>query len=100
MIKYKPNTSPPVFTRGEVADILQVSTMTIYNREKRGIYPKPSRDLNGYRVYSVEDVLLLQVISRSKIEPKLIASKLHDKGYYDTKIVENILDSAIKKITK
>lgn len=94
------NDIMPLFSRGEVAKILRVVPITIANRETKGIYPTPTRDLNQRRIYTIEDILLLQVISFGKIEPSSIMTLLHDKGYKNPKEAAALIDNAIKKITK
>jgi DNA-binding transcriptional MerR regulator len=90
----------PLFSRGDVAKILQVTPATIANRERKTLYPEPARDLNNKRIYSIEDILLLQVITYKKIDAKPIISIMHDKDYTDPKKVQILIDAAIKKITK
>lgn len=92
----KMNTDP-IFTRSELAQILNVSPLTIANREKNKKYPAPKRDLNKYRVYTLNDVLNLQLITYSYIDPKPIISILYDKGYKDTKILGEMIDQALSK---
>lgn len=89
----------PVFTRGDVAKILNVTALTIANREKSKKYPSPSRDLNNYRVYNINDVFNLQLITYSEVDPKPIISVLYDKGYTDTKGIARIIDSALSRKT-
>ena len=96
----KKKISPsPVFTRGDVATILNVTPLTIANREKSGKYPEPSRDLNNYRIYTVDDVLNLQLITSRKVDPKPIISVLYDKGYRDNKDISQVLDLALSRKT-
>ena len=64
--------SEPIFTRSELAQILNVSPLTIANREKSKKYPNPKRDLNKYRIYTLNDVLNLQLLTYSYIDPKPI----------------------------
>lgn len=85
----------PHFTRGEVAKILNVTPLTIANREQRGIYPPPRREKNNYRYYTVRDVLNLQLATFDQVDPRPIISVLYDKGYKDTRIVSQIIDCAI-----
>lgn len=87
----------PIFTRSELAQILNVSPLTIANREKNKKYPNPKRDLNKYRVYTLNDVLNLQLITYSYIDPKPIISILYDKGYKDTKMLAEMIDAALSK---
>ena len=70
-------SSQPVFNRSEVAKILNISTLTIANREKNKKYPEPKRDLNNYRIYTIND------------------SVLYDKGYKDSKFLAEIIDDAL-----
>lgn len=87
----------PIFTRSDVAQILNVSPLTIANREKNKKYPSPKRDLNKYRIYTLNDVLNLQLITFSYIDPKPIISILYDKGYRDTKLLAELIDQALSK---
>ena len=93
------NNSEPIFTRSEVAQILNVTTLTVSNREKHKKYPSPKRDLNNYRVYTLNDVFNLQLITYSHIDPKPIISILYDKGYSDIKALGQMIDSALSKRT-
>jgi DNA-binding transcriptional MerR regulator len=90
-------SSEPIFARSEVAQILNVSPLTIANREKNKKYPNPKRDLNQYRIYTLNDVLNLQLITYSYIDPKPIISILYDKGYKDTKLLGEMIDQAMSK---
>lgn len=89
--------SEPVFSRSEVAHILNVTTLTISNREKNNKYPSPKRDINNYRIYSLNDVFNLQLITYNAIDPKPIVSILYDKGYNDIKALGQMIDSALSK---
>lgn len=91
--------SEPIFTRSEVAQILNVTSLTISNREKNKKYPQPKRDLNNYRVYSLNDVFNLQLITYNAIDPKPIISILYDKGYNDIKALGQMIDSVLSKRT-
>jgi hypothetical protein len=91
----KLKSSIPSFNRSEVANILNVSTLTVANREKNKRYPQPKRDLNNYRIYTINDVLNLQLITYNHIDPKPIISVLYDKGYKDTKFLSEIIDEAL-----
>jgi DNA-binding transcriptional MerR regulator len=85
----------PAFNRSEVAKILNVTTLTVANREKSNRYPEPKRDLNNYRIYTINDVLNLQLLTYNHIDPKPIISVLYDKGYRDTKLLAEIIDEAM-----
>jgi DNA-binding transcriptional MerR regulator len=89
--------SEPIFTRSELAQILNVSPLTIANREKSKKYPNPKRDLNKYRIYTLNDVLNLQLLTYSYIDPKPIISILYDKGYKDSKLLGEMIDQALSK---
>lgn len=89
----------PKFTRKDVAKILGVTTLTISNREKRGQYPPPTRDLNDYRVYDLNDVFNLQLITYKAIDSRPIISILYDKGFTDIKLVEKFIDQTLAKRT-
>lgn len=86
-----------VFHRSDVARILGVTTNTMANRERAGRYPPPRRDLNGYRVYSINDVLNLQLLTYDMIDPRPIAASLFDKGIRDPKVVSQMLDQALAR---
>lgn len=87
----------PIFTRSDVAQILNVSPLTVANREKTKKYPVPKRDLNKYRIYNLNDVLNLQLITYSYIDPKPIISIMYDKGFKDKKILGEMIDQALSK---
>lgn len=89
--------SEPVFSRSEIAQILNVTTLTISNREKSKKYPPPRRDINNYRVYTLNDIFNLQLITYNAIDPKPIVSILYDKGYNDIKALGQMIDSALSK---
>lgn len=91
----KNRSSQPTFNRSEVAKILNISTLTIANREKNKKYPDPKRDLNNYRVYTINDVLTLQLITYNHLDPKPIISVLYDKGYRDSKSLAQMIDEAM-----
>jgi transcriptional regulator with XRE-family HTH domain len=91
----KKKSSQPTFNRSEVAKILNVSTLTIANREKNNKYPDPKRDLNNYRIYTINDVLNLQLLTYDHVDPKPIISVLYDKGYRDSKHLGEIIDEAM-----
>ena len=90
-------TVEPIFTRGDVAKVLNITPLTIANREKNGKYPKPKRDLNNYRVYALNDVLNLQLITYSALDPRPIVSVLYDKGYRDHKQLGKVMDNALSR---
>lgn len=96
--KYNGSGSPsPIFTRGEVAKILNVTPLTIANREKSDKYPEPRRDLNNYRIYTLNDVLNLQLLTYKSLDPRPIISILYDKGYRNEKELGKIIDGALSK---
>lgn len=95
----KSKSVQPTFNRSEVAKILNVSTLTVANREKNNKYPDPKRDLNNYRIYSINDVFNLQLITFNYVDPKPIISVLYDKGYRDSKHLAQIIDEALSTRT-
>lgn len=70
------------------------------NREKCGKYPPARRDLNGYRVYNVHEIMNLQLLTYDLIDPRSIAACLFDKGFNDPKEVSQILDAAMARRVK
>lgn len=98
----KPEETEPSFTRGDVAKILNISPLTVANREKSQNghppkYPEPKRDLNNYRVYTLSDVLNLQIISYGLIDTRPIISILYDKGWRDTKALGKLMERALNQ---
>ena len=89
----------PIFTRGDVAKILNVTPLTIANREKTKKYPEPKRDLNQYRIYSLNDIFNLQLLTYQALDPRPVISVLYDKGYRDTKELGKIIDKALSSRT-
>lgn len=97
MAKFNKINKHPSFSRLDVSNILNVSTLTIANREKNKKYPPSKRDLNNYRIYSLNDVFNLQLITYNHIDPKPIISILYDKGYKDPKIVSEMIDQVLSR---
>lgn len=93
----KKNVVEPIFNRSDVAIILNVSSLTIANREKSKKYPKAKRDMNNYRVYTLNDIFNLQLITYDHVDPKPVISILYDKGYRDTKILGEMIDIALSR---
>lgn len=93
----KNKTAEPIFTRSEVAHILNVSSLTIANREKNKKYPEPKRDMNSYRIYTLNDIFNLQLITYNMIDPKPVISVLYDKGYQDTKLLGEMIDGVLSR---
>ena len=48
-----------LFTTSEAAEFLGVCSETLRRREARGAYPKPRRDNNNYRQYTLTDLVRL-----------------------------------------
>lgn len=90
----------PIFTRGEVAKILNVTPQTIVNREKKGLYPNSKRDVNNYRIYTVGDIFNLQLISSNFIDPRPILAVLYDKGYRDKAKIGKLFDKILSGYTR
>jgi DNA-binding XRE family transcriptional regulator len=93
----KNKTNEPIFTRSEVAQILNVSSLTIANREKNKKYPEPKRDMNSYRIYTLNDIFNLQLITYNMLDPKPVISILYDKGYSDTKLLGEMIDNVLSR---
>ena len=91
------STAPQIsFTRGDVASILNVTSLTVANRESAGKYPEPKRDINNYRIYTLNDVFNLQLLTYQAVDPRPIISVLYDKGYRDDKALSKIIDAALE----
>lgn len=93
----KNSNTEPIFSRSELAQILNVSTLTVSNREKNKKYPSAKRDLNNYRVYTLNDVFNLQLLTYNHIDPKPIISIMYDKGFTDLKHLGKMLDAALSR---
>lgn len=87
----------PTFTRSDVASVLGVTRLTIANREKKKVYPQPRKDLNGYRVYNLDELFNLQLITFGQCDAKPIIELLYDKGYTDPRYVTNLVSDGLKK---
>lgn len=94
---HKTHTVEPLFTRGDVAKILNVTPLTIANREEAKKYPEPKRDLNNYRIYTLNDIFNLQLITFNALDPRPIISVLYDKGYRNTKDLGKLIDNALSR---
>ena len=72
----------PVFTRTQVAKLLNCTPLTIANREKKNIYPDPKRSpTSNHRYYTLQDAFLLQYLTFKQINLSSVASLLWDMGY-------------------
>lgn len=91
------NSVEPIFTRGDVAKILNVTPLTIANRETSKKYPEAKRDLNNYRIYTLNDVFNLQLLTFGHLDPRPIISVLYDKGFRNTKDLGKLIDSALSR---
>lgn len=92
----------PIFKRGDVAKILNVTPLTIANREKPNgdkpaLYPEPRRDANNYRIYTLSDVMNLQIIQYGVLDTRPIISVLYDKGWRDTKALGKLMERALNQ---
>lgn len=81
----------PVFTRPDVAALLQCAPLTIANREKSGVYPQPRKDHKGMRIYEVSDIFQLMYITHKNVFLKPVVAVMHDKGYTDIADLESYL---------
>lgn len=88
-----------LFKRGEVSKILGVTVATLANREKAGKFPEAKRDVNNYRMYSLQDVMSLQLASYGYINTVPLAEALFDKGYSSPKEVAQMIEAAIQERT-
>lgn len=97
--KSKSIQSEPTFLRGDVAKILNITELTIANRERKGKYPMPSRDVNNYRYYTIDDVFDLQLLTFRRIDTRPIVSILFDKGYNDLSALHKVVKNALERRT-
>jgi len=97
MTKVNSKGASPLFTRKDVALILNCTPLTIANRESNDKYPVPKRDMNNYRVYSIDDIMELQLITFDEIDPRPILYVLYDKGYRDYNNLGRMIDEALSK---
>lgn len=91
----------PVFTRTQVAQLLNCTPLTIANREKKNIYPEPKRNVtSNHRYYTLQDVFLLQYITSKQINLNSIASILWDMGYNNSGTTLPCLEHEVKTFKK
>lgn len=88
-----------LFKRSEVSRMLGITVATIANRENSGKFPVAKRDINNYRIYSLQDVMSLQLTSYGYINTVPLAEALYDKGYGSAKEVAQIIENAIQQRT-
>ena len=55
-----------IFTIGEVAQLAGVTPKTLRHYHQIGLLPEPARDVNNYRVYSIDQLEKVQLILRLK----------------------------------
>lgn len=53
--------------------------------------------MNSYRIYTLNDIFNLQLITYNLIDPKPVISILYDKGYRDTKFLGEMIDIVISR---
>ena len=99
MANLKDSSAEPIFSRGELAKILNVTPLTIANREKRKQYPAPRRDLNNYRIYTINDILNIQLLTYKRIDERPIIAIMFDKGIHNAKSCNRILQEAVSRRT-
>lgn len=88
----------PSFRRAEVARILGVTPATVRNRERAARYPEARRDrTNNWRVYSLSDVVNLQLLTFRSVDPRPIAEVLFEKGYRDPATVGRLIRREIDR---
>jgi DNA-binding transcriptional MerR regulator len=87
----------PLFKRAEVARMLGIGMRTVTRREAAKKYPPARRDMNGYRTYSVNEVLNLQLLTYGQTNPRVIAEMLYEKHWSDPKTVAQLLDAAMAR---
>lgn len=90
------NSPAPIFTRTQVAQLLNCTPLTIANREKKNIYPEPKRHVSSnHRYYTIQDVFLLQYITFKQINLNSLASLLWDMGYQNSALVLPCLEQEV-----
>lgn len=87
-------TDPVLLGVVEVCEILDVTRKTIYNRERSGKYPQARRNASGYRIYTIDEVVALQLLTIGQVDPRRIASVLYDMGYTDPQWVSRTIAAA------
>lgn len=93
-----PYSTPPTFTRGQLAKILGCSPLTISNQEKKGTFPPPRRKSNGYRSYSLTDVLLVQLQYLKEIQPAPIYAVLWNMGYTSGPDIKKWIQDSLEEV--
>lgn len=53
--------------------------------------------MNNYRVYNLNEVMNLQLLTYNMVDPRPIAAVLFDKGWRDPKLVSQLLDAAMAR---
>lgn len=92
---------PPTFTRTELAKLLNCTPLTIANREKKNQYPEPKRSsTSNHRLYTIQDVFILQYLTNNQINLSSVASLLWDKGYKRSNNVLPCLESEVAVFKK
>lgn len=94
-----PYQAPPYFNRTDVARILNCSVLTIRNQEKAHRFPEPRRSSNNYRIYTLADVIRLQVIYHNSPNFNAILSILWDKGWQNAEACQSWLNAAMQEYT-
>lgn len=96
-----------IYSIGQVAQKVKINKETIRYYEKIGLLENTKRDSNGYRIYSDDDIEILEFILMAKeynftLKEISILKEIgfNNKNKYNEKDVVNIIDKKINEIDK
>lgn len=93
-----PEGNRPTFWISDAAKAAKRSEEGIRYAESVHTIPNANRNHANRRVYSLRDLMQLQLIMNREIDSQVLASILHDKGYDNLKQVNKLLSQALGEI--
>lgn len=93
------DNSQLVFTISDLAKALNRSENSIRYSEQSHTIPLAARSESNQRVYSLRDMMHLQLILNQTVDMKSLAEALQEKGYKSTKQIDKMLTQAFNELT-
>lgn len=93
------DNSQLVFSISDLAKALNRSENSIRYSEQSHTIPLASRTESNQRVYSLRDMMHLQLILNQAVDMKSLAEALQEKGYKSSKQINKMLNQAFNELT-
>lgn len=93
------DNSQLVFSISDLAKALNRSENSIRYSEQSHTIPLAARTESNQRVYSLRDMMHLQLILNQTVDMKSLAEVLQEKGYKNTKQIDKMLNQVLSELT-